>query len=109
MPALLKQKKPQLIYLAQWDHKHGQDISAHTTHDGAFKQCVEWARETLEEWLPYLDERATLYYEEMGDKELISEWGEITGYAEFFKVDSLALNKDCPNLGCHCGACENNK
>ena len=42
------------IYLATWDHEHGQDISAHTTN------------------------------------------GELTGYSEFFNVDSLSLNEDEP-------------
>lgn len=85
------------IYLATWDHKHGQDISAHTTNDGAFKQCVKWARETLEEWTCFCeDERTVLHYEEMNDEELVGEWGELTGYSEFFKVDSLSLNEDEP-------------
>ena len=97
----------QQIYLAQWDHKHGQDISAHTTHDGAAKQCVEWARDALEEWMPYAPDGEE--YSSLNDEELVANWGEITGYTEFFKVDSLLLNKDCPNPGCHCGACENDK
>jgi len=83
------------IYLAQWDHKHGQNISAHTTHDGAFKQCVEWARETLEEWLPYANNAEECA--KLNDKDLIANWGEITGYTEYFNVDSLSLNEDEPD------------
>ena len=95
------------IYLAQWDHKHGQDISAHTTNDGAFKQCVEWAREALGEWIPYADDAEE--YSNMNDEELVANWGEITGYTEFFNVDSISLNNDCPNPGCYCGVCEGDK
>ena len=85
MPAI--PKRQQSVYLAKWDHKHGQDISAHTTEDGAYNQCIQWARDTLEDWGGDL-------YENISDAELFSNWTEITGYNEFFEVDELPLHDD---------------
>ena len=86
MPAIPK-KKQQTIHLAVWDHKHGLDMSAHTTEKGAFKQCVDWAREALEEWQ---DDS----YKSYTDEDLYSSWGDITGFTEFFRVDTVLLNED---------------
>ena len=78
------------IFLALWDHKHGQDMSAHTTEQGAFNQCVQWARGTVEEW----EERSWQKVggiAELSDKELFSSWGDITGHTEFFTIEVLDL------------------
>jgi hypothetical protein len=79
------------IYLATWAHKHGQDISAHTTEVGAQKQLVAWARETLEDWM-WPNENHP--YTEYTDEDLIGNWGEISGDTEFFTIQELALNED---------------
>ena len=89
MPAIPK-KKQQTIYLAIWDHKHGQDVSAHTTEEGARKQLVDWARDALLEWQTHEEES---YYGNMRDSDLLGCWSEITGDTEFFRVDEALLNE----------------
>ena len=81
------------VFLALWDHKHGQDMSAHTTEEGAFNQCVQWARGTVEEWEGFADEGEAVYAE-LSDKELFSSWGDITGHTEFFTIEVLDLLGD---------------
>ena len=88
MPVIPK-KQPQVIYLAKWDHKHGQDISAYATEDSAYDQCIQWARATLKDW-------GDDSYDNFSDAELFSNWTEITGYNEFFEVDELPLHDDSP-------------
>ena len=78
------------IFLAVWDRKHGVDNSAHTTERGAFKQCVEWARDAHKEWQ---DES----FDELSDEELFDSWGDITGFTEFFSVKKLRLHSDPPD------------
>jgi len=81
------------IYLATWDHKHGQDISAHTTDEGAFQQCVAWMRETLEEWVDYHSSDEEAYYSSLSDSDLFDSWPEITGDNEFMSVQDLQLHE----------------
>ena len=93
MPVIPK-KKQQTIHLAIWDHKHGQDVSAHTTEDGAQNQCIEWAREAIDEWATKEEQD---YYTNMNDSDLLGDWGEISGYTEFFEVRAVLLHEDMPN------------
>ena len=79
------------IYLAVWDHKHGQDVSAHTTENGAAKQCTLWAREALEDWLT---REEVDYHENLSDDELLRHWPEISGDTEFFRVDEVQLHEE---------------
>ena len=83
MPAIPKKKTSQTVWIATWDHKHGVDMSVHTTEEGAGKQCAAWARGSLEEWATpeELD-----FYTNLSDDDLISKWGEISGETEFFEV-----------------------
>jgi hypothetical protein len=81
------------VFLALWDHKHGQDMSAHTSEQGAFNQCVQWARGTVEDWEGFAD-GATFYYTELSDKELFSSWSDITGHTEFLTVEVLDVVGD---------------
>ena len=74
------------IHLATWDHKHGTDYSAHKSYGGAFLQCVQWARETLEDW------GETKNYTDYTDSELIINWTQISGDTEFFKIEEIELN-----------------
>ena len=74
------------IHLATWDHKHGTDYSAHKSYGGAFLQCVQWAKETLEDWGEMQN------YENYTDSELISSWTQISGDTEFFKIEEIELN-----------------
>ena len=74
------------IHLVTWDHKHGTDYSAHKSYGGAFLQCVQWARETLEDW------GETKNYADYTDSELIINWTEISGDTEFFKIENIQLN-----------------
>jgi hypothetical protein len=82
-----------MIFLAVWDHKHGQDVSAHVTEDGAQKQLVIWARENLEEWV-YPKDDWDNYYTGLNDGALIKAWPEVTGNTEFFRVDEVQLHED---------------
>ena len=82
------------IFLAIWDHKHGQDVSVHTTRKGAQKQLIAWARDALEGWT-WPNENHP--YTEYTDKDLIGNWGEITGDSEYFRIDETLLNEDEPD------------
>jgi len=82
-----------MIFLAVWDHKHGQDVSAHTTEEGADKQLVLWARDNLEEWV-YPKDDWDNYYADLNDGALIKAWPEVTGDTEFFRVDEVQLHED---------------
>jgi len=91
LPIGLKRKrKPQTIFLAVWEHKHGQDVSAHTTEDGAQKQLVAWARDSLEEWTWPKENHP---YTDYTDEDLIGSWPEITGETEFLRIDETLLHK----------------
>ena len=81
-----KVRKPQTIFLAVWEHKHGQDVSAHTTKEGAFKQCTKWAREALEDWQ---DDS----YKKYTDEDLFWGWPEITGETEFLTINETLLHE----------------
>ena len=83
---------PKTIYLAQWDHKHGQDVSAHASEDGAFEQCVAWMREHFDEWRGFLDPDEEEHYKSLKDTDLFSAWSEITGHTEFMSVVPIALH-----------------
>ena len=78
------------IFCAVWEHKRGQAVSAHTTREGAFKQCVTWARNELTSEARYskTDHRV------LSDSDLIESWPEITGDTEFIHVNELLLHKD---------------
>ena len=93
MPAIPKKQASQTIFLATWDHKHGQDISAHTTEPGAFQQCVEWMRETLDEWVPFYAQDDDHCTGGMTDEELFESWGDVTGGNEFMTVQPIDLHK----------------
>jgi len=84
MPVIPKSKTSETVYVAQWDHKHGQDISIHTTEDGARKQLAAWARGALEDWE---DDS----YKDVNDEDLLNNWSEITGETEFFSVEDHLL------------------
>mgnify|MGYP005829867455 CR=1 FL=1 len=84
MPAIPKSKTYETVWLAKWDHKHGEDISIHTTEDGARKQLVTWARGVLEDWQ---DDS----YKNVSDKDLLDNWPEITGETEFLFVEDHIL------------------
>ena len=79
------------IFLAVWDHKHGQDVAAYTTEKGAQRQLVVWARDVLEEWTWPNDNHP---YAEYTDEDLIGNWGEISGDTEFFRVDEIQLHNE---------------
>ena len=79
------------IFLAQWDHKHGQDVSAHKTEKGAFDQCVVWMRECLNEWYAPDDEDHERY-SQMSDDDLFESWTDITGDREYMTVEAVQLH-----------------
>jgi len=89
MPAIPKTKTSQTVWVAKWDHKHGEDLTLHTTEEGAGKQCAAWAREELESWATpeELD-----FYKNLSDDDLISQWGELTGEHEYFSVEDHMLH-----------------
>ena len=87
---LTKQQEPQTIFLAVWDHKHGEDVSAHTTRKGAQKQLAVWAREALAEWQ---DDSCRGW----SDEDLVESWSSISGETEFLRVDEILLNEEEPD------------
>ena len=85
----MPEKTSQTVWAAKWEHKHGEDISLHTTEEGARKQLVAWARGNLEVWDPYVDNLET--YASKSDEDLIDDWGDITGYTESLYVEDHLL------------------
>ena len=71
------------IYLAKHDHKHGMDVTAHTTEEGARKWCISIMREDLEE-------RGSNSLH-LTDDELWKSWSIISGETEFFSVKATRL------------------
>jgi hypothetical protein len=88
MPAIPKKETSETVWLAKWDHKHGEDISIHTTEEGAGKQCATWAREALEDWA--IPEELE-FYKYLPDDDLIAHWPELTGETEFLFVEDHIL------------------
>ena len=95
MPAVPKTKTSETVWLAKWEHKHGEDISLHTTEEGARKQLVAWARETLEEWHIDGKQYSSLDWDQehptFDDDALIEAWPELTGETEFLYVEDHIL------------------
>tara|TARA_Y100001973_G_scaffold73854_1_gene107782 strand:- start:75 stop:350 length:276 start_codon:yes stop_codon:yes gene_type:complete len=85
---------PKTIWLATWDHKHGQDVSAHLSESSARKQCVAWMRGCLNanEWRGFLSPDEEERYKSLNDTDLFNAWGEITAYTEFMSVVPIALH-----------------
>jgi hypothetical protein len=78
------------VYLAEYEHKHGNDHSIHTTHEGA----QNYFRDIVSDWkAEFLDEDDSDPYNEYSLDELIESWGEITGHTEFFNIYELELQK----------------
>jgi hypothetical protein len=77
------------VFLALYDHKHGQDMSAHTTEQGAFNQCAQWARNGLQDMWNSLTSEEYKSYSEMSDDDLVACWSKLTGWTEFFKIENL--------------------
>jgi hypothetical protein len=87
MPEVLKN-----IYVALWTHEQGQEISVHTTKDGAYEQCIAWANESLnkkEDVGQQINE-----FVNYTNSELCANWCEITNYTEFLRVDITKLHYD---------------
>ena len=74
------------IYLAMHDHKHGMDVTAHTTEEGAKNWCIRVMREDLEE-------RGSNSLH-MTDDELWKSWSIISGETEFFSIEPTQLHHD---------------
>jgi hypothetical protein len=96
MPAIPKTKASQTVWVAKWEHKHGEDISIHTTEEGARKQLVAWARGTLDEW--HIDGKQYSSLDVCGeehptfdDDALIKAWSELTGETEVLYVEDHIL------------------
>jgi hypothetical protein len=79
------------IYIALWTHAQGQEVSAHTTEDGAYNQCADWAKLSLEKWVtPEQQHR----YINMDKRALANNWSEVTDFDEFLRVEEVELNTD---------------
>ena len=89
MPAIPKTKTSQTVWAAKWEHKHGEDISLHTTEEGAGKQCALWARQALEEWAT---PEELSFYNDVADDDLLARWPELTGETEFLFVEDHVLH-----------------
>lgn len=74
-----------VVYVVVYDHKHGQDLSAHKTLESAREKRAQMMRENLAEWND--DD-----YENIPDGELHLHWPELSGYTEFFSIEGLELN-----------------
>jgi len=86
MPVIPKKKTSQTVWVAKWEHKHGDDIAIHTTEEGAQKQLVAWARAALEDFDDWEGRYAAL-----SDVALIEKWSDITGETEFLYVEDHIL------------------
>ena len=75
---------PQTVFIAIWEHKHGEDMSVHSTRGAAWTQCVEWARGALEV-------QQDNSYENYTDEDLFWAWPEITGDTEFLTIRETTL------------------
>ena len=95
MPAIPKKKTSETVWAAKWEHKHGEDISLHTTEEGARKQLVAWARETLDGWHIDGKQYSSLDWDQehptFDDDALIEAWPELTGETEFLYVEDHIL------------------
>jgi len=80
------------IYVATWERKHGQDLSAHATRDAAENWCHDIMKDSLCEWTYHMGIHEASAYQNMTGKELWECWSEITGDTEFFSVEKLLLN-----------------
>jgi len=78
----------QTVWVAKWEHKHGEDLAIHTTEEGARKQLVAWARGCVEEWTT---PEELSFYNNLPDAHLIARWFEITGEAESLYVEDHLL------------------
>ena len=78
MPAIPKKKTSETVWVAKWEHKHGDDIAIHATE--------EWARTVLEDFDDWEGRYAAL-----SDVALIEKWSDITGETEFLYVEDHIL------------------
>jgi hypothetical protein len=77
------------VCLAEYGHKHGNDYSVHTTHEGA----QNWFREIVADWkADFILEEDDPWYDSTID-ELVESWSEVTGQTEFFNIHELELQK----------------
>jgi len=78
------------VYLAEYEHKHGNDYSIHTTHEGA----QTWFRDIVRDWKSeFFDPDGEEPYNEYSIDDLIDCWGEVTGHTEFFNIHELELQE----------------
>jgi len=87
MPVIPKKKASQTVWVAKWEHKHGDDIAIHATEESARKQLVAWARTALEDYDDWEGRYASL-----SDDALIEKWSDITGETEFLYVEDHILH-----------------
>ena len=87
MPAIPNKKTFETVWVAKWEHKHGDDIAIHATEESARKQLVAWARAALEDFDDWEGRYATL-----SEDALIEKWSDITGETEFLYVEDHVLN-----------------
>jgi len=86
MPVIPKKKTSQTVWVAKWEHKHGDDIAIHATEEGAQKQLVVWAHAALEDFDDWEGRYAAL-----GDDDLIEKLSDNTGETEFLYVEDHIL------------------
>jgi len=86
MPAISKKKTSETVWVAKWEHKHGDDIAIHATEEGARKQLVAWTRAAIEDFDDWEGRYAAL-----SDDALIEAWPDITGETEFLYVEDHIL------------------
>jgi len=72
------------FFLLVWDHKHGHDLSLHSTHAKARAIGVGLMRETSEEW--------NMDTSHLSDDDLWSTWTELSGDSEFFSIQQLSVD-----------------
>jgi uncharacterized protein YbaA (DUF1428 family) len=82
------------IWIAKYHHRHGEDISVHTTRAGALRQVAAWAREWLKEYekddADAAKMRAIIANPERHE-ELVFEWIDYTNNQEDFNLEQLAV------------------
>lgn len=78
----MEQTKNNDVYLAIYDGKHDMSITVHSTKEGASTWLAREARYCLLRWHWH-----SAKYTSMLDKELVSNWSDITGDSESMRIE----------------------
>jgi hypothetical protein len=86
------------IWLAKYDHRHGEDLSAHRTREGALARIAAWASEWIEDVPAARDPAKYLAIKSLiadpdGHRTLLFAWREYTDGCEDMNLEELEINE----------------